>query len=871
MRKRLILTEKPSVASDIADALGGFEKKIDYYESEDSFITWAVGHLVQLAEPEDYNRDYKYWTLQSLPILPSHFNLKPIAKAEGRLKTISSLAKKSNEVVNACDAGREGELIFRYICDYLGLVSKTDRLWLQSMTQNAILEGFGHLRPSKELINLGEAAKCRSEADWLIGINATRAFTRRLGSLLSIGRVQTPTLAILVGREKEVTAFISQTYYEVFATFSCGSNEYQGKWFIELGKDKKSELIKSAIEASKEVKEGDRLDRLSSRKLAETITKAVNNKNGEVKIDEHKTQKQSPHLLFDLNELQREANRRFGYSASKTLQIAQTLYEEKKLITYPRTDSKFLPEDYMSVVPKIFKVLLNSEFAQIVKPLIEIKVIKNKRIFDNKKVSDHFALIPTDHSPAQIHLTADQAKIYNLVVKRFVAAFYPDAIWEYIKRVTEVEGFTFKTDAKVLKDPGFLSVFGREEEEESKTLCTVKVGDETFTKSSEIFEKQTQPPPRFTDATLLGAMESAGKFLEDEEAREAMKEKGLGTPATRASIIERVIDVGYVERVGKELLPTIKGISLIDLLMGFPLPELCSPEMTGEWESKLASIETGGLSPKDFINSIIDFTKFIVEKVKSGNPEAQINNATGETVVVGKCPLCSADVVGSFMSYRCSNYKPKKTNNKNKKINKEKDDEDDNSCNFAIWRTIAGKIITDDVAKTLLEKGKVGPLSGFRSKAGRPFSATLVLGDGGKVNFEFADSLQKSEDKKNNDEKGEFIGTCPICSGKVYEYTSSYHCENYKKTCNLSLSKVILGKSIIIDQFENLITKRKTDKLQGFISRKGRPFSAYLVLKEDGKVGFEFDPKGSGKERATKSKFTKQTTVKAIKTRKKSI
>ncbi len=862
MAKTLILTEKPSVAQDIASSLGGFEKHQDYFESKDAFITWAVGHLVSLAEPDDYDKSYKYWTLQSLPIVPKVFELKPIPRSEGRLKTIRALSRDPDvkAIINACDAGREGELIFRYITEYLGLKQHTKRLWLQSMTKSSIVVGFKKLRDSEELDNLGASAKCRSEADWLIGINATRAFTRRLGNLLSIGRVQTPTMAIVAMREKQISAFVPQTYYEVFARFKAKSGDYLGKWFLDLPKDSKkkdanltkaqmSELAEkhgqvfdSAMKFNGDAKQGDRLETLSSRKAAEVITKAIEGKEGEVTLEERKTQTQASHLLFDLNELQRECNRRFGYSAARTLQIAQVLYEEKKLLTYPRTDSKHLPEDYVKVVPEIFDMLSMMPFGEIVRPLLGQKIAPKKRIFDNKKISDHFAIIPTEKSPGGAGLNPDQVKVYDLIVKRFVAAFYPDAVWELIHRETTVEGHTFRSDTKFLKEPGFFSVYGREVEED-EPLPACKVGDKVKTISHEIQEKQTKPPPRYNEATLLGAMEGAGKFIDDEELKDAMKEKGLGTPATRASIIERLIEVGYIERVGRDIVATSKGVALYDLLMAFPLPELCSPEMTGEWEYKLACIEKGQLEAGEFMDGIITFTRQLVEKVKerSFDTPIMVQDENGELKIVGKCPICGGDVVDGFMSFRCSNYKPKKGKGKAKKT-----EEEGEGCAFAIWKTIAGKIITEDIAKELIEKGQVGPLTGFRSRSGRPFSATLLLEKDGKITFQFDNTRSEKGVDKKEEVGGAPVAMCAVCGGKVLDTGSSYRCENYKKSCNFSMSKVILEKVITLDQLQNLVQSKKTDKLTGFFSRKGRPFSAFLVLDDKGKVGFEFD-NGNGK------------------------
>jgi DNA topoisomerase-3 len=867
MEKKLILTEKPSVAADIAEALGGFTKTKDHYESDDAYITWAVGHLVTLAEPEDYDKSYKYWTLQSLPIIPQKFELKPIEKTETRLKHIKDILKKKgiSDIVNACDAGREGELIFRYITDYLEADDMpVERLWLQSMTRKAIAEGFKHLRPKQELENLAQAARCRSQADWLIGINSTRAFTRRMGTLLSIGRVQTPTLSILVEREKIITSFIPQTYFEVFATFKAKSGKYEGKWFIEAPRNGKASLLdskelesfakslgivsKSAVKFASEVKKGDRLEKLADREAAQLIIDTAEGKEGIVTQEETKLTKESPGLLFDLNELQRQANKRFGFSASTTLNIAQALYEEKKLITYPRSDSKYLPDDYTTVVPTILKELHNSDYADVVKPLLAKTIEKKKRIFDTSKVSDHFAIIPTEKSPQGIEMTPAQAKVYDLIVKRFLAAFYPDAIWEETHRVTTVEGYTFRTDSKSLKEPGFYEVYGRETEDDAK-LPKVTEGETVKVVDTNSVEKQTQPPPRYNDATLLSAMEGAGKLIDDEELREAMKQKGLGTPATRASIIERLIDVGYVDRVQKELIPTGKGIALYDTLMNFPLPELCSPEMTGEWEYKLTRIEQGNLQASSFMDSIVTFTKEMITKVKEGRADGNSNIENAE--VIGKCPLCDGSIIENFKAFACENYKPKKT--------AKKKTEDETGCTFAIWKTIAGKFITKEIAKELLESGKTGPHKGFRSKTGRPFGATLLLEKDGSIKFEFDNTKADKDENASPPVDPVPVAPCPICNGTVMDIGSNYRCTNYKETCNLNVGKVILGKEITPDLLSQLLENRKTEKISGFISRKGRPFSAFLVMDDKGKVGFEFENNGEKGTRKTSGSTAKTT------------
>ncbi len=890
MENALILTEKPSVAADIANALGGFKKNKDYYESDTAFITWAVGHLVTLAEPDDYDKKFKFWTLSTLPIIPDHFELKPIRGNKERLNVIKKLAKKKNitEIINACDAGREGELIFRYIYDYLDLKKDFRRLWLQSMTIDSIRNGFSELKETSEVENLASSAKARSQSDWLIGINATRAFTRRLGTLLSIGRVQTPTLAILVEREKQILNFKPIPYFEMTGNFEAEKGEYLGKWFIDVPKkkgEKKQPLAdadtlkelekkhpgfaESAWTAYHEIKHGDRLERVATEEMANKIISDVKGKTGSVIKEKHSKVKQSPALLFNLNELQREANKRFGLNASHTLRITQSLYDEKKLVTYPRTDSKYLPEDYVAEIPKILEAFDGTIYSAHTKSLLKDGIEETKRIFDNKKVSDHFAIIPTPNSPESISLDEAQQKVYDLIVRRFISAFYPPAEWENIERVTEVEGHTFRTTAKVLLKPGFLKVHGRDKAEEDK-LPEVTEGESVVCTDATKEAKETKPPARYNDASLLGAMEGAGKLLDDEEVKEAMKGKGLGTPATRSSIIDRLINVGYVDRVSRELIPTGKGIQLFDILTGFPLPELVSPEMTGEWEYSLTKVEDGKLKVETFMKRITDFTSDFVRRVKEGDTTAISN---GDAEAIGKCPLCGGDIKENFRAFGCSNYIPKKKTRKKKTDEEEvetNEEPQDEGCKFAIWKTIAGRYIDEKIAKDILEKGKTEPLSGFRSRAGRPFSAILKLNDEGKIEFEFVDNKEVDEpDIEINEEP---LGACPVCKdGVVSETKSAYKCSNYKETCKLSVGRVILGKRILREDVERLMKNGKTDLIEGFISRKGRPFSAYLVLGDDGKVGFEFEPRKrkAPAKKTTKSKSTKSKTTKPKTTTKK--
>src|SRR5256885_5064301 len=601
MGTALISAEKPSVASDIAKALGGFSKHDDYYESDKYVLSSAIGHLLELIVPEQFEVKRGKWTFAHLPVIPPHFGLRPIEKTESRLKVLTKLLKRKDvdTLVNACDAGREGELIFRYIVKHTKAKQPIKRLWLQSMTPASIREGFAALRDDRSMLPLADAAVCRSESDWLVGINGTRAmtaFNSKTGGfhLTTVGRVQTPTLAILVEREERIKNFVSKDYWEIHGTFGAKSGEYPGRWFDEkfVKKEGESDL---------------KPERIWDVKQAEAIRDKCLGKPGVVTEESKPTTQLSP-LLYDLTSLQREANSRFGFSAKNTLGLAQALYERHKVLTYPRTDSRALPEDYLDTVKKTLGVLAQSRYGTLAGDILKNDWIKpNKRIFNNAKVSDHFAIIPTSLAPK--NLSEPESKLYDMVAKRFMAVFYPAAEFLVTTRITRVEGEPFKSEGKVMVNPGWMAIYGKEAQtDEAPTLAPVQPNETVKTINIEVQAIQTKPPPRFTEATLLSAMESAGKLVEDEELREAMREKGLGTPATRAQIIEGLIYEKYVLRNGRELQPTAKASSLMALLNGLGIAELSSPELTGDWEFKLRRMSRGQLRRADFMNEIADMT-----------------------------------------------------------------------------------------------------------------------------------------------------------------------------------------------------------------------------------------------------------------------
>src|SRR6266700_691058 len=609
MAKKLIIAEKPSVANDIARVLGGFTRHGDYYESRDYVLSSAIGHLLELVPPEGVEVKRGKWSFANLPVIPPHFDLQPIERTEERLRLLVKLLARKDVtgVINACDAGREGELIFRYIIRHARNKKPIERLWLQSMTQAAIRDGFEQLRKDRELRPLADAAVCRSESDWLVGINGTRAmtaFNSKEGGFYktTVGRVQTPTLAILVEREDRIRSFKARDYWEIHATFAAAAGEYAGRWFDENFQKEKEDAET-------------RPERLWEEKRAAAIGAKCLGKPG-VATEEAKPASQLSPLLYDLTSLQREANGRFGFSAKTTL--AQALYERHKALTYPRTDSRALPEDYLGMVKKTLDAFVaqKSGYARHAAQILKKGWVKpNKRIFDNKKISDHFAIIPTIQRPG--HLSEAEGKLYDLVVKRFLAVFFPAAEYLVTTRITRVEGEAFKTEGRVMTEAGWLEVYGKEAETgESLSLVAIENEEEVRTREVDVRANRTKPPARFTEATLLSAMEGAGKLVEDEELREAMSEKGLGTPATRAAIIEGLISEQYMLRQGKELQSTAKAFSLMELLNGLGVPELTKPELTGDWEFQLRQIQRKQISRTQFMAGIQDMTRHIVDRAK---------------------------------------------------------------------------------------------------------------------------------------------------------------------------------------------------------------------------------------------------------------
>ena len=839
MSKSLIIAEKPSVAADIARSLGGLKREKDYFEDDNYVVTSAVGHLLEIKAPDGVEVKRGKWSFTNLPVIPDHFDLNPIARTEDRLKLLAKLIRRKDidRIINACDAGREGELIFRLIIQHTKAKQPKSRLWLQSMTPKAIREAFESLRDDEHMKPLADAARCRSEADWLVGINGTRAMTAFNSQdggfyLTTVGRVQTPTLTIVVEREEQIKQFVSRPYFEVHAQFDVQAGQYPGRWFDP-------DFKKNVEDAER------RAERLWERKQAEAIMRACQSQHAVV-TEETKPTTQSAPMLFDLTSLQREGNARFGFSAKATLSLAQALYERHKVLTYPRTDSRALPEDYLSTVRDTLGILRDESSENVLaitggdnpigphaeKILSNEWVKPNKRIFNDAKISDHFAIIPTLQAPK--NLSEAEAKIYDLVVRRFMAVFFPPAEFRNTTRISQIDRHHFKTEGKVMVKPGWLAIYGREAIAGEGTLVAVGENEKAMATNIEVRDLATRPPARYTEATLLSAMEGAGRLIDDEDLREAMSGKGLGTPATRAAIIEGLISETYLLRNEKSLMPTTKAFQLLTLLRGLGVTELTMPELTGEWESKLSQIEHGQLDRAAFMQEIRKIVEQIVARAKN----------YGATTIPGDyatlqspCPKCGGLVKENYKRFACT------------------------QCDFSITKIPGSRQLEVLEAETLISERTIGPLQGFRSRLGRPFAAILKLTDEHKLEFDFGQNDDDENSEPVDFSGQESLGTCPKCQASVYEHGMNYTCEKAvgpNKTCDFRTGKVILQQEIEPNQIRKLLSEGRTELLTGFVSsRTRRKFKAYLKRGDDGKVGFEFEarkPKADGDPAAISKK-----------------
>ena len=794
---QLIITEKPSVAKDIARVLNISTRKEGFFENKTHCVTWAYGHLIELVMPEGYDDAFQKWNFNDLPIIPDSFLTQPVSQpsSQAQLRTIQSLLNSNSikEVICATDAGREGELIFRYIYQSVQSEKPIKRLWISSQTDEAIKEGFDNLKPGQEFEALFDSSISRSEADWLVGINATRAYTIRFSrgkGVMSVGRVQTPVLKLIVDRYREHTQFIPETFYEIDVDSVHENGSYLGKW----NDSKKS-------------------TRLSDKKKAQALLQHINDHPKGTLLDvSQKEKREKPPLLYDLTELQKDANKLHKFSADYTLKVMQNLYEKHKLLTYPRTSSRYLSKD---IVPKLSGLLKNltkhEAYSSMVDPILaQSKVPTSKRIVDDTKVTDHHAIIPTNKSANLALLSKDESKIFDMVIRRFIAVFYEDCVKGQTEISTRYGDESIKTMGVMIKHPGWRAVYSNDGSEthskkkkEDPMLPSVKKGDPVSLKKVSLHTGKTKPPPLYSEATLLGAMETAGKQIDDDEMRQAMKDCGLGTPATRAQIIERLITVQYIVRDGNRFIPTEKGKLLIENIQD---DALLSPELTGEWEKKLNQMAQNKFSRSDYMDAIKVFAHQLVENVESVAPAPAYLTKDP----IGICPLCDGNVVAFQKAFSCVNWK-------------------DKGCKFAIWRQIAGKEVTEKMAKTLLNDGKTKVIKGFKSKAGKSFEAGLQLEDG-KVGFWFSDEPPKTSS----------FGNCPACKAPIIETPKAFSCSGWRTTgCKFAIWKSIAKKTISAKIAKQLLKKGETDVIKGFTSKAGKSFEAALTLRDSG-VGFKF-------------------------------
>ena len=830
-QKTLIIAEKPSVAQDVAKALGKFRKIEEGYENDDYVISSAVGHLVELFMPEDIDKkEYGFWKLGSLPIIPDEFKLKPIndKRSKDRLNALKNLMKRKDvtEVWNACDAGREGELIFTYIYELAKCRKPFKRVWMQSMTKNAIQDAFTSLRKPEQMKGLKDAARSRSEADWLIGINGTRAVTKRMfgrsKGVATVGRVQTPTLSIVYERELTIRNFKPTPFWRIQGQFSITAGSYTG-------------YLQSEDKIDKDKNPDDKADRFWDAEQAEGLLSRLDSQTIATVSDDRKRSRKSSGRLYDLTSLQREANGRFGFSAARTLQIAQSLYERHKLLTYPRTDSRALPEDYIATVKSTLSSMEGpiGEHAQTV--LKNNWVKPDKRIFNNSQVSDHFAIIPTGESPKR--LSSEESRIFEMVCQRFVAIFFPPAEFDVTTRTTLLDGLSFKTEGKVLVEPGYLQVYGKAAAKSElpplgstdKSPPWMPAGSDPDpaaykAKASglELQEDTTKPPAHFTEATLLSAMEGAGKLVEDDDLADAMKEKGLGTPATRASVIDHLIREKYIERDGRNLLVTAKTENLFEFLQAVRVEALTQPDLTGEWEYRLRHMETNEITREEFMSGIIEQTRQIVDRIK--NFDEDLATAPDSPIISPTDNLPMKEFLRAYKS---------------------QDGE------LTIYKTIGNRKFSEDEIQKLVSDRMIGPLDGFRSKAGKPYSAIIRLDAMNKIAFDFGDNGNgdngNGEESDLNLDELPVVGTFRESGATVYETPKAFACErslNNEPGDTFRMSRTMLGKTLPKEEIANLLKDGKTGLIKGFVSKRtGRPFDAFLVLKKGGNIGFEFPPR----------------------------
>jgi DNA topoisomerase III len=769
---KLVIAEKPSVARDLARVLGATSKRRSHFEGNGLQIAWCFGHMCELQEPAHYNKEWKRWSMEQLPMIPDRFDLRLRKDVKEHWKELETLLRspKITEVVNACDAGREGELIFRYVYELAQCTHPISRLWVSSMTPEAIGTAWSKLRPGSDLEPLADAARCRSEADWLVGLNATRAMTcmvRKAGGdqLLSVGRVQTPTLAMIARRDEDIENFTPEPFWRVEATFSAtGDGEEEAQW---VGR-----YFRGAINAKKKRKDGQdagNAERFSSKQDAEALASAVLGRTGEVSHAQRKRSKELPPLLYDLNSLQQRGNQLFGYSAKKTLDLAQALYERHKVLTYPRTDARYLTPDQESTIPGVLKGIAGMPpYKDCIESLLSKKLRKGKRIYNAEEVGDHHAILPTGRSPMSLNLNTDEKRIFDLVARRLLAALSPDALFDVTTLVVSVPPkedaelpkgekvpLRFRSRGKICVQKGWQTIDPPSSKKGDSLLPNVQKGDPAQVCATKVPEGKTRPPPHFNEASLLGAMERAGKELEDEELKRAMRNAGLGTAATRSSIIETLVSRGYIKRSKRNLLSTDRGRNLV---ASIPIEVLKSAEMTGTWEARLAMISEDKDSREAFMRDVKENLREVIAAIAGAAPPApeRIAASTSDAPSLGECPLCQTAVRQRGRIFTCDTGR---------------------SCNFVVFGTIASRSVSPTMVKDLLKKGRTKWLKGFKSKrTGKDFEASLKLSQEGRAVFDFTEGRPKPPTP---------VGmACPKCKeGRLIQGRAAWGCGRWREGC----------------------------------------------------------------------------------------
>lgn len=816
---RLIIAEKPSVARDLARVLGAKGKKDGFLEGNGWLISWCIGHLAELCEPHEYNGSWKRWNMGTLPMIPEAFQLRPNKRTRKQFNIVKRLLRRRDvsSVINACDAGREGELIFRYVYQLAEANKPIERLWISSMTDEAIAQGFQNLQPGSAYDRLWHAARGRSEADWLVGLNATRAMTLRtrqaLGGgqnapLMSIGRVQTPTLAMIVMREHEILNFEPKDYWRLLGLFESEQGKYPGVWFKEVedpAEKSGRRLVKRFWEQDEATAMLEKLQGLPARV---------------VKV-ERKTEREKPPMLFDLPRLQRTANKRYGYSAKKTLEIAQALYEKHKLLTYPRTDSKHLSTDMISKMPGVIQAVAVDPYIPFTDYLQQLQQLPTpRRVFNNSKVSDHHAIIPTSKRPNTSRLSGEEQNIYDLVVRRFLAVFYPDAILEKTRVITAIGEETFESRGKVIVERAWREVIGlpdqprrksrgggevsEEEEDTQGILPPLSENEEVAVENLELEQKQTKPPPRYNDASLLAAMEGAGKTLDEDELKQALRDSGLGTPATRAAIIETLLSREYMERRKKTLYPTPKGMQLIDTI---PVEDLKSAELTGRWESQLDHIARGEEDPERFHHDVRQYVYQLIETLK----QAPLDNTEALAALASSAQSNSYNGKGRRYS------RSKKGGSSRSKGGTRASSRSSTGSSRSSSRTSTKK--TSSKKKTTSKRAQ-------HSSGARTSSSSQTADSASQRS-----SVSSSARSTRVADRRPPLGSCPVCQeGQMIWGRNAWGCNRWKEGCSTVVPYVIAGRHIQIQEVQELLERGRVGPLDGFQNEQGERFRGALRM-----------------------------------------